>query len=145
MTATHPFTRKILLAFDFDWTLAEDSFERLVVLKGFDVDEWKSHHMRPLSEAGWDEILAKFEGLRRMCVSAGKSVTLADVQEAGRSTKGFPGAETMPERLRAVARTVDPSVEPRIRHRLGRLSRCVFRPPRRAGFRPALRIGLRHR
>ena len=32
MTATHPFTRKILLAFDFDWTLAEDSFERLVVL-----------------------------------------------------------------------------------------------------------------
>lgn len=111
MTATHPFTRKILLAFDFDWTLAEDSFERLVVLKGFDVDAWKSHHMRPLSEAGWDEILAKFESLRRMCAAAGKSVTLADVQEAGRSTMGFPGAETMPERLRAVARAVDPSVE----------------------------------
>ena len=111
MPATHPFTRKILLAFDFDWTLAEDSFERLVAVMGFDVAEWKSQHMRPMSDAGWDEILAKVEGLRLMCAAAGKSITLADVQEAGRTTKGFAGAETMPQRLRAVARAVDPSVE----------------------------------
>ncbi|MEX6508013.1 hypothetical protein [Jiella sp. M17.18] len=111
MTATHPFQQRILLAFDFDWTLGEDSFERLVAVMGFNVDTWKSDFYRPLGDNGWDDILAKFEGLRRMCVAAGKTVTIADVEEAGRTTRGFAGAETMPERLRAVARAVDPAVE----------------------------------
>ena len=111
MTATHPFTRKILLAFDFDWTLAEDSFERLVAVMGFDVGTWKSQHYQPLGKSGWDDILAKVEGLRRMCEPAGKAITVADLEEAGRTTKGFPGADTMPARLREIARQVDASVE----------------------------------
>lgn len=111
MPATHPFNTRILLAFDFDWTLAEDSFERLVAVIGFDVETWKKKHYHPLGEAGWDDILAKFEGLRRLCAPAGKSISVGNAQEAGRTTKGFPGAETMPERLRAVARAVDPAVE----------------------------------
>ncbi|MBP0614368.1 HAD family hydrolase [Jiella mangrovi] len=111
MTATHPFTAHILLAFDFDWTLAEDSFERLVAVMGFEVDEWKSQFFKPLADAGWDEVLAKFEGLRRLCERDGKVITIDQVEEAGRTTKGFPGAETMPERLRAVAREADPAVK----------------------------------
>lgn len=110
MTATHPFNSRILLAFDFDWTLAEDSFERLVTLMGFDVGEWKSEHYHPLGKSGWDDILAKFEGLCRMCGPAGLTIGLDEAEEAGRTTRGFPGAETMPDRLRQVARDVDPSV-----------------------------------
>ena len=111
MTATHPFNTRILLAFDFDWTLGEDSFERLVAVMGFDVETWKSRHYHPLGEAGWDDILAKFEGLRRMCAPAGKAISIEDAREAGRTTRGFPGAETMPERLRTIARAVDPAVD----------------------------------
>ena len=110
MPATHPFNSRILLAFDFDWTLGEDSFERLVALKGFDIDVWKSEHYRPLGDSGWDDILAKFEGLRRMCAESGRTVTLEDAAEAGRTTKGFADAETMPHRLRQVAHEIDPAI-----------------------------------
>ncbi|MBO0904869.1 hypothetical protein [Jiella sonneratiae] len=110
MPATHPFHSRILLAFDFDWTLAEDSFERLVAVMGFDVEDWKANHYHPLGDAGWDDILAKFEGLRRLCEPRGRTITRDAVEEAGRTTKGFAAAETMPERLRAVARAVDPTV-----------------------------------
>ncbi|NDW07090.1 HAD family hydrolase [Jiella pacifica] len=110
MHATHPFHSRILLAFDFDWTLGEDSFERLVAVMGLDVEAWKEDFYHPLGGAGWDDILAKFEGLRRMCEAAGSGITIEAAREAGRTTKGFDGAETMPRRLRDIAERIDPEV-----------------------------------
>ncbi|MCE7026731.1 hypothetical protein [Jiella avicenniae] len=110
MPATHPFHSRILLAFDFDWTLGEDSFERLVAVMGFEVDEWKERFYRPLGDAGWDDILAKFEGLRRMCEKGGKRFAVEDAREAGRTTRGFDDAATMPRRLREIAERIDPQV-----------------------------------
>ncbi len=111
MTATHPFHSRILLAFDFDWTLAVDSFESLVATLGFDVEEWKEKHYHRLGNDGWDDILAKVEGLREVAVAAGKRVDMDSVAKAGAATLGFEDAQTMPARLREVAGAIDPGIE----------------------------------
>ena len=111
MTATHPFHSRILLTFDFDWTLAADSFEHLVETLGFDVEEWKVHHYQPLCDEGWDDILAKVEGLRQLCVRESRRIDMASVAGAGASTRGFEAAETLPSRLRTIAAEIDPGIE----------------------------------
>lgn len=111
MTATHAFHSRILLAFDFDWTLAADSFENLVRTMGFDVQDWKRNHYRRLGDDGWDDILAKVEGLRELAKAAGRRVDMESVARAGRATRGFDAAETMPMRLRAIAEAIDPGVK----------------------------------
>ena len=111
MTATHPFHSRILLAFDFDWTLAADSFECLVETMGFDVEDWKRNHYRRLGDNGWDDILAKVGGLQEMATAAGKRVDMESVARAGAATRGFEAAETMPARLRAIAEAIDAGVK----------------------------------
>ena len=111
MTTTHPFHSRILLAFDFDWTLAADSFECLVETMGFDVGDWKRNHYQRLGNDGWDDILAKVEGLHEVARAAGKRVDMESVVRAGAATRGFEAAETMPARLRSIAEAIDPGVK----------------------------------
>ena len=110
MTATHPFHSRILLVFDFDWTLAADSFESLVETMGLDVEDWKENHYHRLGNDGWDDILAKVEGLREVAGASGRRVDMESVARAGAATRGFDAAETMPGRLRSIAEAIDPGI-----------------------------------
>ena len=143
MTATHPFHSRILLTFDFDWTLAADSFESLVSSLGLNVADWRTHDYYPLAESGWDDILAKVEGLRRSCARAGIRVDLDTVAKAGAATRGFRCRRDDAGAIAQGGRSDRSRRQAGIRHRLLGFSRPVWPSRHRRGFRPRPRFVLR--
>ena len=58
--ATTAFHNRIAVVFDFDDTLAPDSYFTLLRHLGVDPEEFEDKRVKPLSEAGWDDTLARF-------------------------------------------------------------------------------------
>jgi hypothetical protein len=56
--ATLPFHNRIAVVFDFDKTLAPDTFAALLEHGGIDLEPFKEARMQPLIDAGWDKTLA---------------------------------------------------------------------------------------
>lgn len=109
--ATQPLFERLALVFDFDGTLAEDSFDALLKHCGFDPEAFSRKHVEPLVENGWEKVLARLysliEASKREEVTLDKSV-LADV---GRTVRLFDGVTEMFERVREAARAVVPEVK----------------------------------
>ena len=54
-TATKPCHNRIAVVFDFDLTLAGDSFNALLASCGVDDPEpWRKERVQPLTDGGWD-------------------------------------------------------------------------------------------
>ena len=110
--ATKPYHRRIAVVFDFDLTLAPDSFNALLARCGVDPEPWRKEHVQPLIEGGWDEILAYFFCLIRLsCSGRGPRITRELVEEAGRGIEPYDGVPEMFDRLRRAARAVLPEIE----------------------------------
>lgn len=110
MPATRPFLPRILLAFDFDGTLAQDSLDAMLELYGTSRDDWERRHVEPLGEH-WDEIIRRGQGLIELGRAQGRPLTRDLLDQAGRGLRLFPEVVEMPDRLRAVAGEVHPGIE----------------------------------
>lgn len=111
-TATVPGYNRIAIVFDFDDTLAPNSYSSLVESCDIDTDTFLQKRVQPLVEDGWDEILAKFycliEESRR---AEGCTITRQHLMNVGRDIKFFDGVPEMFERLRTCATDLIPDIE----------------------------------
>ena len=58
-TSTKPFANRLAVVFDFDETLAPDTFALLLEDLGLDADTFKQERVQPLVDDGWDKYIAR--------------------------------------------------------------------------------------
>lgn len=110
--ATLPFYNRLAVVFDFDETLAPDSFRVLLESIGIDADKFSEERVGPLVEAGWDKTLAKMYCLIEE--SKGRDdveITRDYLNGLGREIDLYDGVPEMFDRVRDAARGVVPDVE----------------------------------
>ena len=97
--------------FDFDDTLAPDSFGALLERLGHDADKFKRERVEPLLEKGWDESLARFYRLLELSKEDNApTITERFLEDIGRDISLFEGVPEMFDRVRGAARAVVPDV-----------------------------------
>lgn len=109
--ATVAFHNRVALVFDFDGTLAEDSFDALLAHCGVEPRRWREEHLQPLVEAGWEIELAHVWSLLRLSRKGEKPITADTLLEVGRKVELFEGVPGMFDRLRRRARAIVPDIE----------------------------------
>ena len=112
-TATKPFVNRLAIVFDFDETLAPDTFSLLLKDMGLDADAFKQEKVKPLIEQGWDKYIARAyclveESKQRQ---SGDKITRSRLAKVGQELKPFSGVPEMFERLRQCARNIIEDVE----------------------------------
>ena len=109
MTSTKPYTNRLAVVFDFDETLADDTFAVLLKDLGLDPNTFKQERVQPLVDDGWDKYIARAyclveESNRR---SPGDKITKARLEKVGRELKPFEGVTEMFDYLRQCAKDVE--------------------------------------
>ena len=112
-TVTKPFVNRLAVVFDFDETLAPDTFAVLLKDMGLDVDTFKKERVQPLVDDGWDKYIARAYCLvEESKQRKGKEkITKERLARVGKELKPFKGVPEMFERLRQCARNVVEDVE----------------------------------
>lgn len=110
MPATRPYIPRILLAFDFDGTLATDSLDAVLELYGTDRATWEREHEKPLGQ-GWDQIMRRGQALIHLGRARDEPFSIAQMRRAAERVRLFDGVLDMPDRLTRVAREVHPETE----------------------------------
>lgn len=113
MTAqtTQAVIRRIAFVFDFDKTLAEDSFPALLRWCNLNPDAFEAEHVQPLVEAGWEKMLARSYALIQASHRGPTKITQDLLDEVGRNIRLFEEVEEVFSRLRGVVDRVTPGVE----------------------------------
>ena len=110
--ATVPFHNRIALIFDFDETLAPDTFTALLDYCGLDPEQFQTQRIEPLLENGWDKKLARFHCLIEESRRRDDLTITADTfAEVGQNLALYPEVEQMFARVRKYAQNVVPDVE----------------------------------
>ena len=112
-TSTKPFANRLAVVFDFDETLAPDTFTVLLEDLGLDVDAFKRERVQPLVDDGWDKYIARAyclveESKRR---SPGDKITKERLARVGKELKPYEGVTEMFDRLRQCAKELIDDVE----------------------------------
>jgi len=104
---TTAFHNRIVLAFDFDETLAPPTTERLIEFCGYDPESFNETYVRPLIEnLSWEKQLASTYALVEALKRDGKRLTESDLAEIGRNFPLFDGVPEMFDRVRRAARAI---------------------------------------
>ena len=113
ITSTKPFANRLAVVFDFDETLAPDTFALLVKDMGLDADRFKQERVQPLVDDGWDKYIARAYCLvEESKTRAGEDkITQARLAKVGRELQPYPGVPEMFDRLRQCAQNVVHDVE----------------------------------
>lgn len=112
-TATKPFANRLAVVFDFDETLAPDTFAVLLEDLGLDVDAFKQERVKPLINDGWDKYIARAYCL----VEESKQrrgedkITKERLAKVGKNLKPYQGVPEMFDRLRQCASDLISDVE----------------------------------
>ena len=111
-TATQPFVNRLAIVFDFDETLAPDTFAVLLEHLGLDVDAFKER-VKPLTNQGWDKYIARAyclveESKQR---KGEDKITKERLAKIGKELKPYSGVPEMFDRLRQCAKDLISDVE----------------------------------
>lgn len=109
--ATQHSYNRIAIVFDFDDTLAPNSYSSLIESCGLDTDEFLHKRVQPLVEAGWDEILAKFYCVIDESRQRDDKITADCLAQLGGKIAFFDGVPDMFERLRNCAAELISDIE----------------------------------
>lgn len=110
-TATQQAINRIALVFDFDDTLAPDSFRSLLESIGLEEDTFRAERLQPLLDAGWESILARFYCLiEESKARAENKITADHLAQVGEAIGFFDGVPEMFDRLRHCATAIVPDV-----------------------------------
>lgn len=112
-TATKPFANRLAIVFDFDETLAPDTFAVLLQDLGFDAEAFKQERVKPLIDDGWDKYIARAYCLvKESKQREGKDkITKERLARVGQELKPFKGVPEMFECLRQCAQNIVDDVE----------------------------------
>lgn len=111
-TATLPFHNRLAVVFDFDETLAPDSFRVLLESIGVGADRFSKEWVGPLLKDGWEKTLAKMYCLVEE--SEGRDdveITMDYLNGLGRDIDLYDGVPEMFDRVRDAACEVVPDIE----------------------------------
>lgn len=110
MPSTHPHIPRLSFIFDFDLTLASDSWNAICAELGLERQEWEERFRTPLGD-GWDPTQKKARAL----LDAARAVDIpltADVFGcAAERIDLYPGVLGMPDRVRAAVDAVAEGIE----------------------------------
>lgn len=109
--ATTAFHNRIAILFDFDKTLAPSSFDTLLNSVGLDARPFRDEYIKPLSDEGWDDTLARAHALIRYSRENDLTLTREAVEEAGRNIELYDGVDAMFGRVRDAATAIMPDIE----------------------------------
>ena len=109
MPATRPYVPRILLAFDFDRTLATDSVDAICEEYGIAREDWHRRHRAPLGD-GWDDITLRGQALLEMASGAGRPLTQEVMDACAARLRLYDGVADMPARLRMEAAEVQDGI-----------------------------------
>ncbi len=105
--------KRLGLVFDFDGTLAPDSYAALVEHCGLDPHRFHEERVRPLIDAGWEEIPAKFYALIRESkerADPANKISRERVEGFARGLAPFDGVQAAFDAVRERVRRLDPEV-----------------------------------
>jgi len=97
-TPTRPTFERLAFVFDYDGTLAGDSYDAILRQMGEDPATFRKERLEPLVEEGWEGSLARLFLLQEL------RVTEDDLREAGRALELMPGVEEIFDAIRERAR-----------------------------------------
>lgn len=97
--ATKPVCNRIAIVFDFDDTLAPDTFDELIKRLGLDVSEFRQQYYEPLKDAGWDHVAARFYCLIQESKRRKERITKDYLIQFGQELQPFDGVTEMFDRL----------------------------------------------
>lgn len=112
-TATKPFANRLAVVFDFDETLAPDTFAILLEDLGLDVNAFKQERVKPLINDGWDKYIARAyclveESKQRQ---GEDKITKQRLAKVGKNLEPYQGVPEMFDRLRQCASDLISDVE----------------------------------
>ena len=112
-SAARPVHRRIGLAFDFDDTLAPDSYAGLLAHCGCDPEEFVRARVQPLLDDGWEEQNAKIYALVQESRQrrGPDKITRGWIREFAAQLDVYPGVPALLDRLRDRVRHHDPDGE----------------------------------
>ncbi|PZX19783.1 phosphoserine phosphatase [Palleronia aestuarii] len=110
MPITRPYIPRLAFIFDFDLTLAGDSWNAVCAELGITRDEWRDRFRAPLGE-GWDPIQQKAQGLLDAADALDVPLTPELFERAASRIEIFPGVLDMPARIRAVVEEIHAEIE----------------------------------
>lgn len=111
-TATRHLHSRIAIVFDFDDTLAPDSFETLLRSLHLDPLSFRKEQVQPLIDDGWDSILARFYTLIRASRQADQSrLTQEHLTQVGQGIDLFDGVPELFQRVRKAVQAIVEDVE----------------------------------
>jgi phosphoserine phosphatase len=108
---TQAVVRRVTFVFDFDKTLAEDSFLALLRCYSINPEALEAEHVQPLVEAGWEKMLARAYALIQASRHGPTKITRDLLAEAGKNIQLFAEVGEVFPRLRGVVERVTPGVE----------------------------------
>ncbi|MBD2258045.1 HAD family hydrolase [Pseudanabaena sp. FACHB-2040] len=111
--STKPVCNRIAIVFDFDDTLAPDTFDALIESLELDVETFRQERYQPLLDAGWDSTLARGyallqESQRRQ---PNQRITRDYLVQLGKQFQPFDGLEEMFDRLHQIVRDLNPKID----------------------------------
>ena len=110
MQTTRPHIPRILLAFDFDRTLATDSIDAICDVYGVSRADWETKFEEPLG-AHWDGIVRRGQALIEMGRTMDRPLSDKVFDAAAERVALFPGVLEMPGRVRAAVNDVADGIE----------------------------------
>ncbi len=112
--ATQSVCNRIAVVFDFDDTLAPDTFDQLLKSLGLDADQFRQQRYEPLKQAGWDHVAARFYCLvqeSKCRTESEQKITRDYLIQFGQQLQPFPGVTAMFDRLHQLVHEHNPRVE----------------------------------
>jgi phosphoglycolate phosphatase-like HAD superfamily hydrolase len=109
--ATKLVCNRIAIVFDFDGTLASDTFDVLLSRLGLDANIFRKQQYEPLKEAGWDHVAARFYSLIQESHQRQEKITKDYLIQFGKELQPFPGVSEMLDHLHHQVQELNSNVE----------------------------------
>lgn len=110
-TRTRPSCPRVALVFDFDDTLAPDTWDGLLRHLDLDPHVFDAEHVDPRVRDGWDEIPARFYALITASARRSQPITRELIESYGRNLRPYDGVPGMFGEIRECARRVHPGID----------------------------------
>lgn len=98
---------RVLLAFDFDETLAPNTTDALLRHLGVDPDYFRERHVAPRVANGWEQRLAEAHALIELSRGDHGPITEQTFADTAAELDVYPGAEQMFDHLRGAVAEID--------------------------------------
>jgi phosphoglycolate phosphatase-like HAD superfamily hydrolase len=111
LPATKPVCNRIAIVFDFDDTLAPDTFDGLIERLELDVETFRQQRYEPLKAAGWDHVAARFYCLIQESKQGQQKITRDFLIQFGQELQPFDGVTEMFDRLHQRVQQLNAEIE----------------------------------